>query len=79
MNPDNASKVATTAHAHADSHSSSSIPRIAPSRTALLVMHYQTDILGLFPSVAPELLSNTRRLCDAARAAGVGVNEQIKH
>jgi len=27
----------------------------------------------LFPSVAPELLANTRRLCDAARAAGVGV------
>ncbi|UXU91667.1 isochorismatase family cysteine hydrolase [Burkholderia sp. S-53] len=46
---------------------------IVPSQTALLVMHYQTDILGLFPSVAPELLANTRRLCDAARAGGVGV------
>ncbi|MEX3810837.1 isochorismatase family cysteine hydrolase [Paraburkholderia sp. BR13439] len=46
---------------------------IAPSRTALIVMHYQTDILGLFPSVAPALLANTRRLCDAARAKGVSV------
>ncbi|NYH15570.1 nicotinamidase-related amidase [Paraburkholderia bryophila] len=36
-------------------------------------MHYQTDILGLFPSIAPTLLANTRRLCDAARAAGVSV------
>ncbi|NVH72223.1 cysteine hydrolase [Paraburkholderia sp. JPY432] len=46
---------------------------ITPSRTALIVMHYQTDILGLFPSVAPALLANTRRLCDAARAKGVSV------
>ncbi|MGF6260242.1 isochorismatase family cysteine hydrolase [Paraburkholderia youngii] len=46
---------------------------VAPSRTALIVMHYQTDILGLFPSVAPALLANTRRLCDAARAKGVSV------
>ncbi|MGF6838363.1 maleamate amidohydrolase [Paraburkholderia youngii] len=46
---------------------------ITPSRTALIVMHYQTDILGLFPSVAPALLANARRLCDAARAKGVGV------
>jgi maleamate amidohydrolase len=46
---------------------------IAPSRTALIVMHYQTDILGLFPSVAPGLLANTRRLLDAARAKGVSV------
>ncbi|RXN87041.1 cysteine hydrolase [Achromobacter aloeverae] len=36
-------------------------------------MHYQTDILALFPAVAPTLLSNTRALCDAARAKGVGV------
>ncbi|GBH28433.1 hypothetical protein BvRS1_54820 [Burkholderia vietnamiensis] len=36
-------------------------------------MHYQTDILGLFPSAAPTLLANTRRLCDAARAGGVHV------
>ncbi|MBU9180497.1 cysteine hydrolase [Burkholderia multivorans] len=46
---------------------------LAPARTALLVMHYQTDILGLFPSVAPMLLANTRALCDAARAKGVRV------
>ncbi|CAG9225405.1 Amidases related to nicotinamidase [Paraburkholderia tropica] len=44
-----------------------------PARTALLVMHYQTDILGLFPVVAPGLLANTRALCDAARAKGVRV------
>ena len=36
-------------------------------------MHYQTDIMELFPSVAPALLSNTRQLCDAARHAGVAV------
>ncbi|AJY16363.1 isochorismatase family cysteine hydrolase [Burkholderia multivorans] len=46
---------------------------LTPARTALLVMHYQTDILGLFPSVAPMLLANTRALCDAARAKGVRV------
>ncbi|WP_321799193.1 isochorismatase family cysteine hydrolase [Caballeronia sp. J97] len=51
----------------------SQIPAIVPARTALVVMHYQTDILGLFPSVAPSLLANTRTLCDAARARGVGV------
>jgi nicotinamidase-related amidase len=51
----------------------SQIPAIEPARTALVVMHYQTDILGLFPSVAPVLLANTRKLCDAARAKGVGV------
>ncbi|MFY0475521.1 cysteine hydrolase family protein [Achromobacter marplatensis] len=48
-------------------------PAIIPARTALLVMHYQTDILELFPSVAPALVSNTRRLCDAARKNGVSV------
>jgi maleamate amidohydrolase len=52
---------------------SSQIPAIAPAQTALVVMHYQTDILGLFPSVAPTLLANTRKLCDAARAKGVSV------
>ena len=52
---------------------SSQIQAIDPARTALIVMHYQTDILGLFPSVAPSLLANTRALCDAARARGVGV------
>jgi nicotinamidase-related amidase len=51
----------------------SDIPAIVPTQTALLVMHYQTDILGLFPSVAPALLANTRKLCDAARAKGVSV------
>ena len=52
---------------------SSPIPPIVPAQTALVVMHYQTDILGLFPSVAPALLANTRKLCDAARAKGVSV------
>ena len=61
-------------HPHAPGDSPSApVPAIVPSSTALLVMHYQTDILGLFPSVAPELLANTRRLCDAARAGGIGV------
>lgn len=36
-------------------------------------MHYQTDIMALFPSVAPALLANTRKLCDAARATGISV------
>ncbi|RAR53377.1 nicotinamidase-related amidase [Paraburkholderia unamae] len=49
------------------------IEPVVPAQTALVVMHYQTDILGLFPSVAPTLLANTRALCDAARAKGVGV------
>ena len=49
------------------------IPSIVPARTALLVMHYQTDIMRLFPDVAPALLANTRKLCDAARARGVSV------
>ncbi|BCQ26344.1 isochorismatase family protein [Caballeronia sp. NK8] len=56
-----------------EQRSSPHIPAIAPARTALIVMHYQTDILGLFPSVAPALIANTRKLCDAARASGVGV------
>jgi len=49
------------------------IPTINPARTALIVMHYQTDILALFPSVAPALLASTRKLCDAARARSIGV------
>ena len=49
------------------------IQAIARAQTALVVMHYQTDILGLFPSVAPALLANTRTLCDAARGKGVSV------
>ncbi|AKM32552.1 cysteine hydrolase [Pandoraea faecigallinarum] len=36
-------------------------------------MHYQTDILALFPSAAPALLANTRALCDAARLSDIGV------
>jgi len=54
-------------------HEGSQLPAIAPAQTALLVMHYQTDILGLFPSVAQGLLVNTRKLCDAARTKGVSV------
>ncbi|MBB1628617.1 isochorismatase family cysteine hydrolase [Achromobacter sp. UMC71] len=46
---------------------------LVPAKTALLVMHYQTDITTLFPSVAPTLLANTRQLCDAARHAGIPV------
>jgi len=49
------------------------VPAIVPTQTALIVMHYQTDIMGLFPSVAPALLANTRKLCDAARHTGVNV------
>jgi maleamate amidohydrolase len=49
------------------------MPTCVPAQTALVVMHYQTDILNLFPEVAPKLLANTRRLCDAARARGVAV------
>ncbi|MEM5344235.1 isochorismatase family cysteine hydrolase [Paraburkholderia azotifigens] len=49
------------------------IPSIVPARTALVVMHYQTDILALFPAAAPALLANTRTLCDAARAQGVSL------
>ncbi|WP_083492646.1 isochorismatase family cysteine hydrolase [Cupriavidus sp. HPC(L)] len=57
----------------ATSNMTTQIPAIVPAKTALLVMHYQTDILELFPSVAPTLLANTRRLCDAARDKGVSV------
>lgn len=56
-----------------DSATSAHSLNISPAKTALLVMHYQTDIMALFPSVAPTLLSNTRKLCDAARAKGVSV------
>lgn len=75
--PGNASDIApTTRPVHAGSpNAQRDAPPLAitPARTALLVMHYQTDILGLFPSVAPTLLANTRALCDAARASGVRV------
>lgn len=49
------------------------VPAIDLAKAAVLVMHYQTDILELFPSVAPTLLANTRKLCDAAREQGVSV------
>ncbi|WP_228934141.1 cysteine hydrolase family protein [Paraburkholderia saeva] len=49
------------------------IPAIVPAQSALLVMHYQTDVLKLFPSVAPTLLASTRKLCDAARARSIEV------
>ncbi|MFF7397553.1 isochorismatase family cysteine hydrolase [Achromobacter sp. NPDC008082] len=51
----------------------SSASTLDPARSALLVMHYQTDIINLFPSVAPTLLANTRTLCDAARRQGIKV------
>ncbi|MCA8212552.1 cysteine hydrolase [Burkholderia cepacia] len=74
MTRQNAPEIATTApRTNPGVTPSAPIPAIVPSSTALLVMHYQTDILGLFPSVAPGLLANTRRLCDAARASGIGV------
>jgi nicotinamidase-related amidase len=85
MNPENALNDAMATHLspsgsvdHGISSASaqlvsSQIPAIVPAQTALVVMHYQTDILGLFPSVAPALLANTRKLCDAARAKGVSV------
>ncbi|WP_425596124.1 isochorismatase family cysteine hydrolase [Pandoraea apista] len=57
----------------ADSAVSAHSRNISPAKTALLVMHYQTDIMALFPSVAPALLANTRTLCDAARAKGVSI------
>lgn len=51
----------------------STMNTLVPARSALLVMHYQTDIINLFPSVAPTLLANTRTLCDAARRQGIKV------
>uniref|UniRef100_UPI00403F35E5 isochorismatase family cysteine hydrolase n=1 Tax=Paraburkholderia sp. 22B1P TaxID=3080498 RepID=UPI00403F35E5 len=49
------------------------VPAIVSSSTALLVMHYQTDVLNIVSSAAPTLLANTRKLCDLARAKGVKV------
>ncbi|WP_250633687.1 isochorismatase family cysteine hydrolase [Pinirhizobacter soli] len=46
---------------------------IMAASTALLVMHYQTDILGLFPSVSAQLIANTCALTRAARTKGVAV------
>ncbi|MGN7984328.1 isochorismatase family cysteine hydrolase [Burkholderia sp. 22313] len=73
MQPEHASDLATAHHAGAHGRTPAPLPPIVPAQTALIVMHYQTDILGLFPSVAPILLANTRKLCDAARAGGVHV------
>lgn len=42
-------------------------------RAALLVMHYQTDILNLFPAVASGLVSNTASLIAQARALGISI------
>ena len=47
-------------------------PVFDPSRTALLVMHYQTDIMELFPSVAPPC-SPIPGSCATPRGAGVAV------
>ncbi|HSV50522.1 MAG TPA: isochorismatase family cysteine hydrolase [Burkholderiaceae bacterium] len=46
---------------------------IDPAKTAVLVMHYQSDILSFFSQAAPTLLANTRALLDAARARGTSV------
>ncbi|WP_230413233.1 isochorismatase family cysteine hydrolase [Paraburkholderia antibiotica] len=62
-----------TATATSGRGASTQMPPIMPAQTALVIMHYQTDILALFPSVAATLLANTRQLCDAARASGVSV------
>lgn len=52
---------------------SESLPPINPDRTALVVLHYQTDILSVVSQAAPTLLARTRRLCDMARARGVQI------
>jgi len=49
------------------------VPSIVAGNTALVVMHYQTDVLRFVSSAAPTLLTNTRKLCDLARARGVQV------
>lgn len=51
----------------------SASPPIDAKKTALLVMHYQTDVLKFVPSAAPTLLKSTRKLCDMARAKEVPV------
>ncbi|SCZ36976.1 MULTISPECIES: isochorismatase family cysteine hydrolase [Burkholderia] len=73
MQPEHASDHATNDPTGPDARAHAPLPPLVPAQTALIVMHYQTDILGLFPSAAPTLLANTRRLCDAARAGGVHV------
>lgn len=49
------------------------VPPIVAASTALVVMHYQSDVLNVVSSAAPTLLANTRKLCDLARAKGVQV------
>ncbi|KVF28793.1 isochorismatase family cysteine hydrolase [Burkholderia vietnamiensis] len=73
MQPEHASDHATNDPTGPDARAHAPLPPLVPAQTALIVMHYQTDILGLFPSAAPTLLANTRRLCDAARAGGAHV------
>ncbi|WP_176044053.1 isochorismatase family cysteine hydrolase [Burkholderia vietnamiensis] len=73
MQPEHASDHAPNDPTGPDARAHAPLPPLVPAQTALIVMHYQTDILGLFPSAAPTLLANTRRLCDAARAGGVHV------
>ena len=45
-------------------------PVFDPSRTALLVMHYQTDIMELFPSVAPPCSPIPDSCATRARGSG---------
>ncbi|HDR8932099.1 isochorismatase family cysteine hydrolase [Burkholderia vietnamiensis] len=73
MQPEHASDHTTNDPTGPDARAHAPLPPLVPAQTALIVMHYQTDILGLFPSAAPTLLANTRRLCDAARAGGAHV------
>ncbi|HDR9272739.1 TPA: cysteine hydrolase [Burkholderia vietnamiensis] len=73
MQPEHASDHAPNDPTGPDARAHAPLPPLVPAQTALIVMHYQTDILGLFPSATPTLLANTRRLCDAARAGGVHV------
>lgn len=43
------------------------------SKTAVLVMHYQNDVLDLWPSERSRLVGNTKKLCDVARDSGTPV------
>ena len=53
MQPEHASDRAATDHAGTDTHTHAPIPPIVPAQTALVVMHYQTDILAAvdFPNL----------------------------
>nr|WP_175755445.1 isochorismatase family cysteine hydrolase [Burkholderia cepacia] len=48
-------------------------PPLVAASTALVIMHYQTDVLNVVSSAAPTLVANARKLCDLARAKGVQV------